>query len=963
VRTTALALALALFGSRAWAADLDEFKVKREEVFEFAQKPVVTRSGDRVTISFESKGFCDATVAVEDAQGRIVRHLVSGVLGPKAPEPFQKNALKQAVVWDGKDDRGYYLDDKDSLSVRVSLGLQPQFERTLYWSPKKRYGSLPIPVAAPEGVYLGDGKGVDFIRLFDHEGGYVRAVYPFPSAKLKEIEGLDWHDFPQGYRLPRKGGLYQCTLLSSGTSWNSGNYGTAMVGTAATAMAVHDKRLALAFQYLNRLTTEGGGESGLKLRGPRTGLTVKSVADALDVDVGPSSAAFSPDGKTLYLTGYLWTSGSWMCKADCQHAVLALDFEKDAEPRVFAGDRAKHGSDETHFRVPTSVACDPQGRVYVADFLNDRVQVFEASGKLVGTVSTPKPTKVCVHQRTGEIWVFSYEVSGVPNDLAKQYLPSPSIPHTLSRFSALPEAKRLSAEPFPMGPTQTMGFEVTGHHFQVELDSWAKEPTVWVTGRKHHARTAEYGFYGGFGNFDADQSVWKAGVRLQRQVNGKWEPVRVFGDDAQKEVLQVPPPAHNIQHLTVSPLSGKLYLGEADSGPTIKACNSWLEIDPATGKMKVVRLPFNAMDGAFDLNGMVYLRNTDMIARYDFATWREVPWDYGEERRELGNDGSIHGHSTPAISGLKLPSTSPVCYHQGGLHVSARGNVVASCAYRFMGISRGDAARSMKGPEEYAYRPRLYPGRVSNSTSPCLHVWDQHGKLKYEDAVPGVGQCDGVALGRDDSIYVMHAPTRVHDGKPYFDHMSETLMKIRPGAGKVISSTDGAPIPLPKEDAPKRPPDLLSTRHGSAWAEGAEWQYGGVGFAGFNMHGAGGGCACWFARFALDYFDRSFAPEPYQFRVAVLDSGGNLILRIGQYGNVEDGRPLVAEGGPKATRSLGGDEVGLVHACFVGTHTDRRLFISDIGNARILSVKLGYHATETVALKDVPDSTRGKPPR
>jgi hypothetical protein len=220
-----------------------------------------------------------------------------------------------------------------------------------------------------------------------------------------------------------------------------------------------------------------------------------------------------------------------------------------------------------------------------------------------------------------------------------------------------------------------------------------------------------------------------------------------------------------------------------------------------------------------------------------------------------------------------------------------------------------------------------------------------------------------VALGRDDSIYVMHAPTRVHDGKPYFDHMSETLMKIRPGAGKVISSTDGAPIPLPKEDAPKRPPDLLSTRHGSAWAEGAEWQYGGVGFAGFNMHGAGGGCACWFARFALDYFDRSFAPEPYQFRVAVLDSGGNLILRIGQYGNVEDGRPLVAEGGPKATRSLGGDEVGLVHACFVGTHTDRRLFISDIGNARILSVKLGYHATETVALKDVPDSTRGKPPR
>jgi len=396
------------------SATPDELKVKRQEVFEFTQKPKVTREGDKVTIAFESKGFCDVTVAIEDekgpptvpGQGRIVRHLVSGVLGPKAPAPLQKGSLKQTVVWDGKDDRGEYIDDKDRLTVRVSLGLKPQFERTLYWSPKKRYGSLPIPVAAPEGVYVADGKGVDFIRLFDHEGEYVRAVYPFPAAKLKELEGLDWHDFPQGYRLPRKGGLYQCTLLSSGTSWNSGNYGIAMVGTAATAMAVRGQRLAVAYQSLNRLTTDGGGESGLTLRGPRTGLTIKSVADGLDVDVGPSSAAFSPDGKTLYLAGYLWRTGSWQLKAGCQHAVLALDFEKDAEPRVFAGDREKDGNDETRFRVPTSVACDAQGRVYVSDFLNDRVQVFEASGKLAKTISTPKPTKVCVHQRTGEIWVF-----------------------------------------------------------------------------------------------------------------------------------------------------------------------------------------------------------------------------------------------------------------------------------------------------------------------------------------------------------------------------------------------------------------------------------------------------------------------------------------------------------------------------------------------------------------------------
>ena len=87
----------------------------------------------------------------------------------------------------------------------------------------------------------------------------------------------------------------------------------------------------------------------------------------------------------------------------------------------------------------------------------------------------------------------------------------------------------------------------------------------------------------------------------------------------------------------------------------------------------------------------------------------------------------------------------------------------------------------------------------------------------------------------------------------------------------------------------------------------------------------------------------------------MLDSNGNLILRIGKYGNVDDGVPLVKDGGPANPRSIGGDEVSLFHAAYLGTHTDRRLFISDLGNARLLSVKLDYHATEKTALKDIKD--------
>jgi len=82
----------------------------------------------------------------------------------------------------------------------------------------------------------------------------------------------------------------------------------------------------------------------------------------------------------------------------------------------------------------------------------------------------------------------------------------------------------------------------------------------------------------------------------------------------------------------------------------------------------------------------------------------------------------------------------------------------------------------------------------------------------------------------------------------------------------------------------------------------------------------------------------------------VLDSSGNLILRVGRYGNVDDGKPLIADGGSTSPQPIGGDEVALFHGAFVGTLTDRRLFIADAGNARIVSVKLNYHAEERVAL-------------
>lgn len=109
---------------------------------------------------------------------------------------------------------------------------------------------------------------------------------------------------------------------------------------------------------------------------------------------------------------------------------------------------------------------------------------------------------------------------------------------------------------------------------------------------------------------------------------------------------------------------------------------------------------------------------------------------------------------------------------------------------------------------------------------------------------------------------------------------------------------------------------------------------------------------------ALDLYARSFAPEINHRSVAVLDTAGNLILRVGRYGNIDDGVPLVPEGGPAKPRALGGDEVALVFPAYLATHSDRRLFIADAGNSRIASVKLAYHTEETIKLRDVPDGAK-----
>lgn len=944
------------------SAQLDEFKVKREALYEFAQRPEVTRDGDTVMIAFESKGLCDVTVAIENPRGQIVRHLASGVLGPNAPQPFLKNSRKQAIVWDGKDDQNVYIDDKDSLTVRVSLGLKAQFERTLFWSPKKRIapGHRPNFAAAPEGVYVHEGGGVDHLRLFDHQGNYVRTVYPFPPdystaasrsealdsmrTALAGVKGLEWLASPlDGLMVPQWQGIFFHTLFTSG---DNAGLGTARInptkyGRAASFMAWtpgagagRPGTLALAMRRLNRLATDGTTGS-FQLQGPVTTLPGPPDREGKPTQLVPAGGTFSSDGKLLFML--------------IGHCLARLEFAGDQPPAVLVGDPVAHGKDDTHFETPSSLAIDAQDRLYVADYGNDRIQVFTPAGKLYKSIKFNKPLRLFVSPKDGHIYVGSWLV-------VTPYLKDIRLKATFAHLGPVDDPRPIAVHPLPFARYSEGVFmnRTHGTH-EIFMDFHTDPPTLWVvpgsgdsTEKLMQMRRT---FAAGMWSF----SKWsEAHYRLYAERNGKLEEQANFARDVAAAIGRVDPPstpAHERQRLYVNPSDGMLWVMEGDTGVG-KATFELLKIDPDTGRTATKRLPFATEEIAFDLNNLIYLRTDIAVGRYDARTWREVPFDYGEEMMAPGFNGD--GGKVEAF--VRLPGVGkPGQFHLGGFGVSPNGNMVISCYNAKRLELQTDGFDATKAQEGRAYAPPIFPGRARYAE---VHIWDRRGKVVHEDAVPGLSMTDGLSLDKDDNIYALWGARRLLPGQnvstEIFPISSETLVKFKPGKGKVLFRSDRVDIPLAREAAPKRPPDAAAVGYGAGWAENAEWLYGGVGANGFIPHWAPN-CSCWNARPALDLFARSFVTELARSRVAVLDTNGNLIMRIGKYGNVDDGVPLVRAGGPASPRSVGGDEVALAKPAYVAAHTDRRLFISDYGNYRILAVKLGYESEATVPLKGVPD--------
>jgi hypothetical protein len=122
----------------------------------FAKRPTVSRAGDQVRIEFVADCETDVAVYIEDASGKVIRHLAAGALGKNAPAPLKPGSLAQSIPWDGKDDDGRRVQASEGVRVRVGLALKASHDG---WAFAEKDNTGPNRIDAVSGLAVGpDGK-------------------------------------------------------------------------------------------------------------------------------------------------------------------------------------------------------------------------------------------------------------------------------------------------------------------------------------------------------------------------------------------------------------------------------------------------------------------------------------------------------------------------------------------------------------------------------------------------------------------------------------------------------------------------------------------------------------------------------------------------------------------------------------------------------------------------------------
>ncbi|MBA4387588.1 MAG: hypothetical protein C0404_06375 [Verrucomicrobia bacterium] len=933
---------------RSYAAD--EFPkpysapcTERENVFEFTDKPAVKTIGnDRFEIAFAVKGNCDATVAVVDSDGKVIRHVGSGVLGANAPAPFQKNSLKQVVAWDGKDDLGEYVKEPEKLRVKVMLGLKPTHDRLLGPThPRSLPGYVFGVAVAEDGVFvMSKGNGAHgnlFVRKFDHDGNYSHSILP-PPANLPEakLAGMGWVEYEKGVRALHGPDLYQSVADNGFIFAGVGGYGIASCQPAVVGDRIYfcnggaDKFLPDKFPSMLFYTMKDGSVTSQGISG------MPFVKGFMHPN---PRLAVSPDGRWLYISSLNTTK---QYSSGNEHAVLRRDLTGNAIAEVFVGKVQKPGSDSQSLNNPQGIDCDAQGRLYVCDHENNRIQVFASDGKSLKSIPSERPELVQVHKKTGAIYIkHKGRVQGATVE-------------RLTKVKSFDDA--------------TEAYHIDGVVTAlVAVDSWTAKPRLWMAG-------TSFGAAGGTtGGAGPSVTVWEEdGAGLKKILD--------FDESVKREMGQ----AYGGRP------DGHIMSGRVACDPVRETVNfnQSTVFDLKTGKLiGTVRLP-HSDDVAFDKKGYMHVHFNpgfygQGVARLDPGravldggklNYPEVPYDYGIDKKiSLENWKGI----------LPVRDQPGAKFFQEGLGVNMRGELAVESNIYYIpkmeesswqeftgGGTRGQYAKlssAGQGDGTYAgwmrtienlqkrgeevYSIPMRPGVTM--TGATIWTFDSLGRLRQECAVIAGRLINASQIDEDGYLYFVVNRPRMFGEKHFLvgkggiigaqsntqEPFTGTLLKTRPENVKLVK----VKATIPMDGPPSRPPDLMDcstpTLFGKdywMWVEGAEWLYAGASPITCNT------CACPQQRMHTDWFKRTYVPEMYRHSLGVVDTAGNLIMHLGRYGNFDSGNGL------KSKIPVGDDGIAMFMVRFV-SGTDNYLVYDDYGE-RTVVLKLNYHAEEIAGI-------------
>jgi DNA-binding beta-propeller fold protein YncE len=920
-------LVLAAMVLQADAADTASLPVNpvtkrqhREAVFEFAQKPAIEREGDRYVISFATRGRCDATVAIVDEKGRIVRHLASGVLGENAPAPFTQGSLSQKIEWDGRNDAGETV--PPGCRVRIGLGLKADFDRLIGWDPRKVGLAKGLVCDSRGNLYVIRESNDLVVQVFDRNGRYLRTLAPFPATMPPEkLSLVKFTRTTDGRTVPvvmRSGGGSSVYLFHR---YLTGMTCQTPVLTPQTPVVTPDggELFLVTGGYrtprrLIRLGTDGSLSSDdvitLNLQSSRK---PKHLVGSGDLHM-----ALSPDGTYVYFGS---PAGG---RAAEQHAVWRkkisglrpADVKKRAAinpPELFLGEmeKGKSGDDETHFNGPRGVACDATGALYVADCANNRIQVFDDKGGFLRSIPAESPDQIAVHPKTGNIYV----------------IPSPSKKKSKTGTYGLTKLDKdgKSLAVFPVN--NKMAYRQRPVFC---LDSSGEDPAVWVQDGSGLRKVVDRG--------ETFEEVANLGTAVQE----KWAQWKMQYPSLGKHGYIVADPKREEVYLRTG--------GVCQGTP-------FLRIDGRAGKLnKYDSSRVSEID--FGPDGMGYARADARacgacVVRFNPDSDKIIPFE------NMGESMECRFLKTKA-TGIRIPVFGGhTRSFQDGFCVAPNGDICV-----VVDEAQGEFWQALReiGQAKNLADPKKPSGRLTHLGfhNAFLQVYAPDGSCRHISALPGLKHCCGIRVSRSGKVYLAISVKPAAQAAP--DGIASKSPSMGTWGTLVCFDSEFGTFPFGRlhgtyeTKTGKGPHTHVRAGKENIWIDNVRWEYGGMAPITDNN------CVCGNSRFDLDCFDRAFVPAMQTYSVNVLDANGNLVVRIGSYGNADSLGPdspvidpktgLLRPKRPDDPENLKppkelSESIGLRWAPYVAV-TDEAIYAHDVGNNRVVRCVLSYEAEENL---------------